>query len=151
VITRLADAAVKASADLKATGRARIDLPYITADAGGPKHYQRDLTREEAERGMIEEGALLVDELMEWRGRDASTVALASWLESEADEDGGDGSLDAASVQRLANAAEQAMADIGRAGNAIVELPGLTKLGGGAFHFRRAFDRAALDEMIGEA
>ena len=27
-----------AAADLKASGQARIDLPYIIADAGGPKH-----------------------------------------------------------------------------------------------------------------
>ncbi|TXL71547.1 hypothetical protein FHP25_29670 [Vineibacter terrae] len=151
-ITRLADAAVAASADLKASGRARIDLPYIAADASGPKHFQREVTRAEAEIGMIDHELLLVDELLAWRGRDSRTAALGAWLETEAEEEGdGDGSLDALSTQRMADAAEQAMAEIARSGSASVDLPGLVRQGKPPFHFRRSFDRAALDEMIGEA
>jgi hypothetical protein len=151
VITRLADAALKASADLRATGRASIDLPYIAADASGPKNYRREVTRAEAELGMARHGALLADELIQWRGRDQRTVALAEWLEAEADEDAGSGSLDPAGTVRLADAAEKAMADIARTGHAVIDLPGLTREGGGARDFRREFDRETLEAMIGEA
>lgn len=150
VITRLADAALKASADLKATGRASVELPYIAADAGGPKNYQREITRQEAELGMARHGALLVDELIQWRGGDQRTVGMAEWLEAEFDEDA-DSSLDAAGTVRMADAAEKALADIARTGRAIVDLPGLTQEDGNARDFRREFDRATLQKMIGEA
>ena len=149
-MTRLAEAALKASADLKATGRASIDLPYLVADARGPKHFQRVVTRQEAEPGMIEHGALLVDEVIQWRGGGERAVALAEWLESEADEEAGEGNLDPAARLRLADATERALADIARAGRAVVDLPALTRDGGSPFHFRREFDRATLSEMIGD-
>lgn len=149
VINRVADAALKASADLKATGRALVDLPFIAADASGPKHYRRDFTRAEAEPGMAAEGVLLVDELVRWRGRDDATVALAAWLEHESDEDGA-GSLDPASTVRMADATEAAMAELTRTGRAVVELRGLTRDKGGLQDFRREIDRDLLKEIVGE-
>jgi hypothetical protein len=149
VITRLADAALKASADLKATGRASIDLPYIAADAGGPKNYRREVTRQEAERGMIAHGALLVDELIQWRGGDARMVALAEWLEAEADEEAGSGSLDVEATVRMADAVEKAVAEIMRSGRAVIDLPGLPRDGGNPRDFRREIDRATLDALTG--
>lgn len=148
VITRVAEAALKASADLKATGRATVDLPFLAADTRGPKHYRRDMTRAEAEPGMVAEGILLVDELLQWRGRDERTVALGQWLESESDEEAS-GSLDPASTVRMADAAEAAMAELARTGRAVVDLPGLTRERGARHDFRREIDRAALDEMAG--
>lgn len=148
VINRVADAALQVSADLKATGRAAINLPYLTADARGPQHYQREIAVNEAELGMLHHGVLLVDELLQWRGRDARTMALGAWLEAEAEEDSGH-SFDAASSLRLADAAEQAMAAIASTGSAVVDLPGLVDQKGGTLNFRREFDRAELDDMIG--
>jgi hypothetical protein len=49
---------------------------------------------------------------------------------------------------RLADAAERAMADVARDGQAIVDLPGLTREDGGAIDFHRELDRESLDEAI---
>ena len=144
VITRLADAAEKASADLKSTGQALVELPYLTADASGPKHYRRDMSRAEAELGMIQHGTLLVDELLDWRGRDARTVALGGWLDTEVSDE----LLDTASVQKLADAAEQAIVMLDQSGRAAVDLPGLATREGKAVHFHRTFDRASLPPMV---
>jgi hypothetical protein len=151
-MVRVAEAALKASADLKTSGQASVSLPYLIADAGGPKSYQRSITRQEAEPGMVAHGVLLVDELVKWRGRDQRTVALAEWLETAIDEESESGSngLDPASIVRVANAVDQAMADIVRSGRAVVDLPGLTREGGGRQDFRLEFDRATLSAMIGE-
>jgi hypothetical protein len=46
---RLAEAIVKALLELRAAEDTTINLPYIAADPGGPKHFQRVLTRIEAE------------------------------------------------------------------------------------------------------
>lgn len=151
IMTRVADVAIKVSADLKATGRASVELPFIAADASGPKHYKRDVTRQEAELGMVEHGALLVDELLQWRGRDARVVKLGGWLEAESDEDAGSGSLDPLGTVRVADATEKAMADIAATGRAIVDLPRLSREGGAAYDFRREFDRAALEGMLSDA
>ncbi|TWT02107.1 Hsp70 family protein [Reyranella sp. CPCC 100927] len=144
-MTRLADAAEKASADLLSSGHAVVELPYLVADASGPKHYRREMTREEAELGMVQHGPLQANELLAWRGRDERTVELGLWIDAEAS----DQFLAPASVVRLANATEQAMADIERSGRAVVDLQGLTTDKGVAFNFRHEFDRAALDDMIG--
>jgi len=144
VMTRLADAAEKASADLKATGQAVVELPYLMADASGPKHYRREMTRAEAELGMIQHGTLLVDELLDWRGRDARVVALGGWLDTEASDE----LLHPASVQKLADAAEQAMAMLDQSGRAVVDLPDLATEEGKAVRFRREFDRASLPPMV---
>lgn len=42
---RLKDAAEKAKIELSGMATANINLPFITADAAGPKHFERDLTR----------------------------------------------------------------------------------------------------------
>jgi len=149
-VTRLSEVALKASADLKSTGRASVELPFLVADASGPKHYKRKVTREEAEVGMIAHGALLVDELLQWRGRDVPTLRLGEWLQDELDEDASDKSLNVTVVQQLADATERAMADIARSGRAVVDLPGLKTFEDDTFHFRREIDRAKLDEILAE-
>ena len=42
---RLKEAAEKAKIDLSATPKTTISLPFITADATGPKHLEMELTR----------------------------------------------------------------------------------------------------------
>ena len=44
-LQRLYEAAEKAKVELSAAQRTQINLPFITADAAGPKHLQLDLTR----------------------------------------------------------------------------------------------------------
>ncbi|MGN1222955.1 MAG: molecular chaperone DnaK [Christensenellales bacterium] len=47
---RLKEAAEKAKIDLSASSKTNINLPYITADATGPKHLEYDLTRAKFEQ-----------------------------------------------------------------------------------------------------
>ena len=47
-LTRIAEAAKKAQAEIDAAGSAEISLPYICADASGPKHLELRITREQA-------------------------------------------------------------------------------------------------------
>ncbi len=49
-LQRLRDAAEKAKIELSATQQANINLPFITADASGPKHLDYTLTRAEFEK-----------------------------------------------------------------------------------------------------
>ena len=49
-LQRLKEAAEKAKMELSATSQANINLPFITADASGPKHLDYTLTRTELER-----------------------------------------------------------------------------------------------------
>jgi len=56
-LQRLKDAAEKAKIELSTTVETEINLPFITADASGPKHLVRKLTRAKLEE--------LVDELIE--------------------------------------------------------------------------------------
>ncbi len=49
-LQRLKDAAEKAKMELSSTTQANINLPFITADASGPKHLDYTLTRAEFER-----------------------------------------------------------------------------------------------------
>jgi len=53
VVQRLKDAAEKAKIELSTAQSTEINLPFLTADASGPKHLQKTLTRAEFER-MIE-------------------------------------------------------------------------------------------------
>jgi molecular chaperone DnaK len=53
VVQRLKDAAEKAKIELSSAQKTEINLPFLTADASGPKHLQTTLTRSEFER-MIE-------------------------------------------------------------------------------------------------
>ncbi len=50
VMQRLKDAAEKAKIELSSSPRTSINLPFLTADASGPKHLEKDLTRAEFER-----------------------------------------------------------------------------------------------------
>ena len=49
-LQRLKEAAEKAKMELSSTTQANINLPFITADATGPKHLDYTLTRAEFER-----------------------------------------------------------------------------------------------------
>src|ERR1700732_3517251 len=51
---RLRDAAERAKIELSTTMETEINLPFITADAGGPKHLVKKLTRAKLE-GMVED------------------------------------------------------------------------------------------------
>ncbi len=56
-LQRLKEAAEKAKKDLSFQAQTEISLPFITADASGPKHIQQTITRAEFERlteGLIE-------------------------------------------------------------------------------------------------
>jgi len=53
VVQRLKDAAEKAKIELSTAQNTEINLPFLTADASGPKHLQKTLSRAEFER-MIE-------------------------------------------------------------------------------------------------
>jgi molecular chaperone DnaK len=50
VVQRLKDAAEKAKIELSSAQSTEINLPFLTADASGPKHLQKTLTRAEFER-----------------------------------------------------------------------------------------------------
>src|SRR6202034_1059789 len=56
-LQRLKDAAEKAKIELSTTVETEINLPFITADASGPKHLVRKLTRAKLEQ--------LVEDLIE--------------------------------------------------------------------------------------
>src|SRR5437868_1717115 len=49
-LQRLRDAAEKAKIELSTTAQTEINLPFITADAGGPKHLVKTLTRAKLEQ-----------------------------------------------------------------------------------------------------
>jgi molecular chaperone DnaK len=53
VLQRLKEAAEKAKIELSAAQQTEINLPFLTADASGPKHLQKNLTRAQFER-MVE-------------------------------------------------------------------------------------------------
>jgi len=46
-LTRISEAAKKVQTDIDADGHAELSLPYIAADASGPKHFQLAITREQ--------------------------------------------------------------------------------------------------------
>jgi molecular chaperone DnaK len=48
-VQRLKEAAEKAKIELSSTNESEINLPFITADANGPKHFQYNLTRAKLE------------------------------------------------------------------------------------------------------
>jgi molecular chaperone DnaK len=56
-LQRLKEAAEKAKIELSTTMQSEVNLPFITADAGGPKHLQMTLTRAKLEQ--------LVDDLIQ--------------------------------------------------------------------------------------
>jgi molecular chaperone DnaK len=64
-LQRLKEAAEKAKIELSSSQQTEINLPYITADATGPKHLALKITRAKFES--------LVEDLVE------RTVAPAAW------------------------------------------------------------------------
>ena len=50
VIQRLKDAAEQAKIELRSKQETTINLPFLTADASGPKHLQKQLTRASSSR-----------------------------------------------------------------------------------------------------
>jgi molecular chaperone DnaK len=67
-LQRLREAAEKAKIELSNVQQAEINLPFITADASGPKHLQKTLSRSAFER--------MIDDLLE-RSKAPCTKALA--------------------------------------------------------------------------
>lgn len=49
-LQRLREAAEKAKIELSSVGETEINLPYVTADQGGPKHLQKKLSRSKLEQ-----------------------------------------------------------------------------------------------------
>ena len=49
-VQRLKEAAEKAKIELSGTTTTNINLPFITADATGPKHLDMTLTRRQVQR-----------------------------------------------------------------------------------------------------
>ena len=64
-LQRLKEAAEKAKIELSSSQQTEINLPYITADASGPKHLNLKITRAKLEA--------LVEELIE------RTIEPAAW------------------------------------------------------------------------
>src|SRR5438067_1181280 len=78
-LQRLKEAAERAKKDLSQQATTDINLPFITADASGPKHLQMSLTRSKLEQ--------LVDHLIEkCRGPVLKALADAKMKPSEIDE-----------------------------------------------------------------
>jgi len=67
-LQRLKEAAEKAKIELSAMTQTEINLPFVTADASGPKHLQKSLTRPAFEK--------MVDDLIT-RSKDPCVKALA--------------------------------------------------------------------------
>jgi molecular chaperone DnaK len=67
-LQRLKDASEKAKIELSNVQQTEINLPFITADASGPKHLQKTLSRSAFER--------MIDDLLE-RSKTPCTKALA--------------------------------------------------------------------------
>src|SRR5215470_18008621 len=78
-LQRLKEAAERAKKDLSQQAKTDINLPFITADATGPKHIQMELTRAKFEQ--------LVDHLIEkCRGPVMKALADAKYKPSDIDE-----------------------------------------------------------------
>ena len=53
-LQRLKEAAEKAKIELSSSEQTEVNLPYITADASGPKHFVQKITRAKLE-GLVED------------------------------------------------------------------------------------------------
>ena len=74
---RLRDAAERAKIELSTTMQTEINLPFITADASGPKHLVKTLTRaklEEMVRDLIENSIKPCEQALKDAGIDASKI-----------------------------------------------------------------------------
>ncbi len=78
-LQRLREAAEKAKIELSSTQQTDINLPFITADASGPKHLQMSLTRAKFE-------SLVEDQLQRTLGPCQSALKDAGMSASEIDE-----------------------------------------------------------------
>lgn len=146
-MTRLADAARAALPKLLAEGRAVIELPYLLADASGPKHFRHEFDLADMEEGVVSNAFVDVPELLRWRGSERGLVALGAWLQAEVEKEiRGDLDSDETAVLRVVAAARAAWADYQRAGRARIELAGLPVAGADPVDFRREIDRATMAE-----
>src|SRR5438067_1902967 len=76
-LQRLRDAAEKAKIELSTTAQTEINLPFITADAGGPKHLVKTLTRAKLEQlvdDIIQRSVAPCKQAMKDAGVDASKI-----------------------------------------------------------------------------
>lgn len=76
-LQRLKDEAEKAKKELSSTTQVDINLPFITADADGPKHFEYTLTRaklEEMVAELIEKTAAPVEKALKDAGLKASDI-----------------------------------------------------------------------------
>jgi molecular chaperone DnaK len=74
---RLKDEAEKAKKELSSTNETEINLPFLTADADGPKHFEYKLTRsklEELVSDLIDRLALPVEKALKDAGLKASEI-----------------------------------------------------------------------------
>lgn len=76
-LQRLKDEAEKAKKELSSTTQVEINLPFLTADADGPKHFEYTLTRaklEELVGELIEKTAVPVEKALKDAGLKASDI-----------------------------------------------------------------------------
>jgi len=76
-LQRLKEAAEKAKIELSSTNESEINLPFITADASGPKHYTYTLTRAKLEQlvgDLIEKTAKPCESALKDAGLKASDI-----------------------------------------------------------------------------
>lgn len=74
---RLKDEAEKAKKELSSTSEIEINLPFITADADGPKHFEYKLTRaklEELVKELIDKTAIPCEKALKDAGLSASDI-----------------------------------------------------------------------------
>ncbi|MBE0634597.1 molecular chaperone DnaK [Candidatus Bipolaricaulota bacterium] len=74
---RLKDAAESAKKELSSRMETTINLPYITADASGPKHMEKKLSRAKFESmidDLLQRTIQVVDATLREAGKDASTI-----------------------------------------------------------------------------
>ena len=77
VVQRLKDAAEKAKHELSSTLQTEVNIPFLTADASGPKHFTISYTRaklEELTRGLVERSIKLTKQTVEDAGLKISDI-----------------------------------------------------------------------------
>ena len=82
-LQRLKDAAEKAKIELSTAQESEINLPFITADASGPKHLVRNLTRAKLES--------LVDDLLQKSVGPSKQAMKDAGIDASQDRRGGAG------------------------------------------------------------
>lgn len=76
-LQRLKDEAEKAKKELSSSTQVDINLPFLTADADGPKHFEYTLTRaklEELVGGLVDKTAIPVEKALKDAGLKASDI-----------------------------------------------------------------------------